>query len=183
MNNIFVNSMFGRVLKFNRFNKKRFVVNIVNILAISLTSGIIIPPLGFVSLSCLYLYIHYNLSSIGKMIHQKDQNEKRIILLLISNECNYLVETISYCIHIFLVPIMCFYFSIFIFDISGDDIGFKTARWSLLLLCVLPLILWILRLIKIRFINDNDKKIIINNSNNGVELENINKETINPIRL
>lgn len=114
------------------------------------------------------------------MIHNKDESERKSTLLLISNDCYIIVNNISYCIRIFLIPVMCVYFSVFIFDILGDGIGFKHAKWSLLILWLLPILLFILRVIKIRLMNDNKFN---SNSNVLIELEILNKEIVNPIQL
>jgi hypothetical protein len=53
-----------------------------------------------------------------------------------------IIKLISVCLHIFLIPIMTLFYSIFIFDIIGDVAGFAVAFHYFLFMMIIPLLIY-----------------------------------------
>jgi Leucine-rich repeat (LRR) protein len=124
------------------FDKRAFVVNIICNIAISVSIGIVLPLLGVVFCVNIYFFIHIKLFNMGDRLSQTTSDrEFQLQKESFEIECNGLMEAVISYLNLFIIPLMGLFFSFFIYDTLGDEIGSKQAKWSLLLTLFLPVIL------------------------------------------
>lgn len=158
------------------FNQSRFIVDIILTLATIVTIGIIIPPLGLIMCSCLYLYIHNTLSNLGYRISQSGMNQVELVKLkkIIEKDCENIKYYCIKSLNIFLIPFTGLFFPIFIFDILGDDIGNEIVSKNIFIIMVILGIIYL----SVQFYNNiikvNRKKSLLkemdNYNDDGLEM-------------
>lgn len=137
------------------FNQRRFIVDIVSFLSLALTIGIFVPLLSIGIVICLSVYVHNTLSKLGeKILEYKEYhniNETNKLINRIEKECCDTTEILYSNLHLFLIPLMGFFYPIFFFDILGGELGYEKSKF-LIYFSIVPLILWIIREYYSRFI-------------------------------
>jgi hypothetical protein len=120
------------------FERHRFVVAVVNKITILLTFGVIFPPLAAISCFGLYRDTVFTQISIGRMVLHARDRQFNDVIYAIDRDCHGVLRAFRSSIWL-MGPIALSFYSLFIFDTLGDDIGFPKALWVLFVMPGLPL--------------------------------------------
>jgi hypothetical protein len=120
------------------FEKDKFVMTIIGKLALLMTFGAVFPPLGFVICFGIYRDTYFTQCLIGRLTLLLNKNGLPWAKHL-DNECKGVAGSLRESIWL-ITPFVVSFYSFFVFDIYGDDVGFKRAIWSLFSTIAIPLV-------------------------------------------
>ena len=157
---------------------KMLVVELT-LVALIMTFGAIFPPLAaaFMLTICMKIYYHqvilgrYIMSVIDvKMYSQLDILEDNL-------KVQPLMSTIQNCGWFLLFTACCFY-TLFLFDILGDDVGFYRAYWVLIVIPCLPLCIYVCHRLYLRYYTTDASP---NESKDGIQMSPALQFVSNPL--
>jgi len=125
------------------FNARSFLVLIVNYLAVIMTFGVVFPPVAVSMAVTIISCVFFTRLEVKKFM--KDAARKGAVKFIehVDKEC-MCIGTSSMLIHMImlLVTLSCWFYSLFLFDIHGDQVQFKGAYWVLLVMFFQPIFLY-----------------------------------------
>lgn len=125
------------------FDARSFLVQMVNYLAVIMTFGVVFPPVAVCTVLTIISSGFFTYLEVKKFI--KDAASKGAVKFIerIDREC-MCMGTSAMLMHtiMMLVTISCVFYSIFLFDILGDQLHFKRSYWVVLVLIFEPLFLF-----------------------------------------
>jgi Leucine-rich repeat (LRR) protein len=172
----------NNIVNVKYFNQSNFIVNIVNYISITVTIGFIIPIVGIVCSICLSIYIHNTLSSLGERISKFNEEEEENKEKLINNyekSIGDIYTSLDHCLKIILLPLICVFYSFFIFDIFGNVVGSNIAKYSIYTtIIIIPLIVVIYE----KIIEYRKKNANIMNSSKIDNIIELNDKIVNELQ-
>jgi hypothetical protein len=160
------------------FNQTNFIVDNVIFMILSVTIGFILPLVGIIICISLYLYIHSILSNIGGKLTNETIEDKE----LLEKECENIFENLIINLNSYIYPIMGIFFSLFVFDIIGDEEGSDVAIFYFIFTLLIPFILWLIKRLYLQY--SNNVNIKSTQQEEGISLQNIrNSEVNNPLNI
>ena len=121
------------------------MTTLIGLLGLMLTFGVMFPPLCAalaVSICATVLTFRDNVSKcIGNASQQHYDKFEEIIKV----ECNSVdaMRILKGSVWL-LITVACWFYTLFLFDILGDAVGFKRAYWVLIVMPLMPLVLYVL---------------------------------------
>jgi hypothetical protein len=171
-----------------------FVVYEFIFIGLQITFGAIFPPLAVVLLMAILTetychqvllgrFISYVLSSnIHSRFDMLEDNLKGLPLLSTLEKCGW-----------FLLYTACCFYTLFLFDILGDSVGFYKAYWVLIVMPCLPLMTHVineLSRIKTKTTSDKQSELYVNeneinnyNSTAAIQLTSTSSMVSNPLSI
>jgi hypothetical protein len=133
-----IDSNVGTATAPSMFVKDKFVMQLVGKIALLLTFGTVFPPLAVVICFGIFRDIYFSQLLMGRLaLRLRTENIPWIKAL--DNECKGVSDSLYSSIHLLTVFVVFFY-AFFIFDIYGDETGFKRAIWAPIIMIALPLL-------------------------------------------
>jgi len=111
----------------------------ITFVGLILTYGAIFPPLAITFFITICSYTYSNQVIIGRFITNIVQLRAYTQLNMLDNNLKVqpLLSTIEKC-GWFLLYVSCSFYTLFLFDILGDDVGFYQAYWVLIVMPCIP---------------------------------------------
>lgn len=157
------------------FHKERFVLRTVGKIAVFVTFGVVFPPLAVVLCAAFNSESYLNLLIIGRfLVEIEDENIRKQFHERLSGECAKCIDLLLVPLVRLVVPFAALFYGFFVFDIYGDEVGFKRAVWTLVLLMVTPVFLWACYALNGLIRRTNQRKMTIMGSGMGTEMISIN---------
>ena len=127
-----------------------------------MTFGVIFPPLAVAFLLSIFVSSYSNQAIIGRFLLATVSSKRYTHLDLLEDNLKVqpMLSTLQKCGWFLLYTACCFY-TLFLFDILGDSVGFNGAYWVLIVMPCIPLCMHISYLLIVRIIIDR-KKITTN---------------------
>jgi hypothetical protein len=142
-------------------------------IGLMITFGTIFPPLAIVLLLALSRKTYFHQIILGRFINNilSSNIYSRFDILEDNLKVQPSLSTIEKCGWFLLYTACCFY-SLFLFDILGDSVGFYEAYWVLIVMPCLPLIIhviyeWRKYVITKTTIREKQSEVSINDYNNS----------------
>lgn len=125
------------------FDARSFLVLIVNYLAVIMTFGVVFPPVAVSMAVTIVSSVFFTRLEMKKFM--KDAASKGAIKFIkhVDKEC-MCIGTSAMLMHtiMLLVTLSCWFYSLFLFDILGDQVQLKGAYWVLLVMFFQPIFLY-----------------------------------------
>jgi hypothetical protein len=140
----------------------------LTIVALIMTFGVIFPPLAAALMVTLYVKIYYHQVMLGRYI--MSVIDLKIYSQLDILEDNLKVQPLMSTIHKcgwFLMFIACSFYTLFLFDILGDDVGFYRAYWVLIVIPCIPICIYVCHRLYMRLYFKEENP---NESKDGIEM-------------
>ncbi len=121
------------------FDRERFTMQTVSIVGVFLTFGVVLPPLAIVTAAALYSHTYFSQFIVGHYIVTiPDQIVRNFYAVSLGGECSGVAALLRYSMRV-MVPFCLLFYSMFVFDIAGDDLGWRKAIWAPASMLLLPI--------------------------------------------
>jgi hypothetical protein len=133
-----------------------------------MTFGVIFPPLAAALMVTLYVKIYYHQVMLGRYI--MSVIDLKIYSQLDILEDNLKVQPLMSTIHKcgwFLMFTACSFYTLFLFDILGDDVGFYSAYWVLIVIPCITICIYVCHRLYMRLYFKEENP---NESKDGIEM-------------
>jgi hypothetical protein len=126
------------------FNRDAFVLRTVNCIAILLTFGVVFPLLAVVICVDMVVNIFTLRLSISSVLSQVagDAQLTRCYRDRLNAQCEHVFAMLNHSLWIVVLLAAVFY-SLFLFDIFGDKVGWEGALWAPLSLVLLAVVIFV----------------------------------------
>jgi len=116
----------------------------LTLLGLLITFGVIFPPLGVAFFLTITVSSYYHQAVIGRFIISMIKNKRYSHLDILEDNLKVqpLLSTMRKC-GWFLLYVSCSFYTLFLFDILGDDVGFYQAYWVLIVIPCIPVLIHI----------------------------------------
>ena len=136
-----------------------------------ITFGTIFPPLAVVLLMAISTKVYFHRVLLGRFISNllSSNIHSRFDMLENNLKVQPLLSTIEKCGWFLLYTACCFY-TLFLFDILGDSVGFYKAYWVLIVMPFLPLMIHVINVlsrIKSKITSDKQRELYVNDDFNN----------------
>jgi hypothetical protein len=148
-----------------------------------MTFGTIFPPLAVTLLVAIICQSYYHQAVIGRFLtHVVDLKVYSHLDLLEDNlKVQPLLSTIQKC-GWFLLYVSCGFYTLFLFDILGDSVGFDKAYWVLIVMPCVPLCMHLAIRVHLHyFIVKRKKDILDHRSDDAIQLSSALSFAFNPM--
>ena len=141
-------------------------------IGLMITFGTIFPPLAIVLLLALSRKTYFHQIILGRFINNilSSNIHSRFDILEDNLKVQPSLSTIEKCGWFLLYTACCFY-SLFLFDILGDSVGFNGAYWVLIVMPCLPLIIHVIyewrKYFITKTIREKQSEVSVNDYNNS----------------
>jgi hypothetical protein len=124
------------------FDTTRFLVTQLTSLALVLTMGVVFPPLAVPVAVTMLLSAAFVMLKVGRLLSDAADAGQRKYVDIIEQECeNVATPTIMRRAFWLLLWFGCWFYTLFLFDMLGDAVGFFAAYWVIIVVPLLPLII------------------------------------------
>jgi len=144
-----------------------------------MTFGVVFPPLAAALMVTLYVKIYYHQVMLGRYI--MSVIDLKIYSQLDILEDNLKVQPLMSTIHKcgwFLMFIACSFYTLFLFDILGDDVGFYRAYWVLIVIPCIPICIYVCHRLYMRLYFKEESP---NESKDGIQMSPALQFVSNPL--
>ena len=120
------------------FDTTQYLISQLTYFTMILTIGIIFPPLALTLTITMYITSYYCMNKVGYYISTSYNNKQIQYIDIIKKECEIIVGQAT--IHrafLLIYLFCCIFYTLFLFDILGDSVGFMQSYWVLI---VVPLL-------------------------------------------
>ncbi len=139
------------------FQTDLYVVRLVNMIAILLTFGSVVPAVavaGFVSVCSFTLYTEcmlgrYALAVKPQQLSCEAEDSQTNIEELV-HDCSKIEDMFKHSIYVIL-PYVSIFYSTLVFDALGDSVGIKAAMWAPLLIISISIALFVFKIVLTRY--------------------------------
>ena len=120
------------------------ITSLVGTLGLILTFGVMFPPLCIALAVSVLVSVFAFKVDVSRFISSATYEYKDKVVEMLRAECNgfdsmrVLTESVWV-----LVTVSCWFYTLFLFDILGDAVGFGGAYWVLIVMPIMPLVLYI----------------------------------------
>jgi len=124
------------------FIANQLIVTVLTFYGIFLSFGIMFPPLGVAVLLTMYSIVYFAKYKVGRFLCNAYVQRFEVCFEVIEAESRAAVDG-----HLLnrsvlsLTALSCLFYTFFIFDILGDDVGFYRAYWVLVVMPLVPVVL------------------------------------------
>jgi Leucine-rich repeat (LRR) protein len=134
------------------FEANAIIVSILTNLGILLTFGAVFPPLALPLLATIGVTVLMSKALVGRWICLSVDSNATGSLAIIDSESRKIRDPaiLTNALWVFLTASCCFY-TLFLFDILGDAVGFDHACWVLVVMPLLPCALYAGRMARLRY--------------------------------
>ena len=163
-----------------------FIMNF-NLLTLLMTFGALFPPLCIALMINIWIFNRFTKWKIKRFLHYAIYNHKKEYIQILESECKgfYKRKLLKRSIWLVAMITSCFY-SVFLFDILGDAVGFANSYWVLIYMCLIPLfylasyktIMFVYKAWNNKIDDDDDDD---KNNNNNTQDSSIVAHTENPM--
>ncbi len=126
------------------FKKERFILRLLSKLAVFLTFGVVFPPIAVVI--CVAFYSETFLQEIimGRFLSGIEDEELRTQFAeKLNKDCEGSLQMLVEPMIKLVVPFAAIFYAFFIFDIYGDQVGWRAALLPAALMASMPAIIWL----------------------------------------
>ncbi len=139
-------SLLGIFISRRLFDCDVFVVQLINIVAVMVTFGVVFPPIAVISCAALYCVTYFTQSLIGRYVQQlrnfMEQHSTAVNLRVISADVLHVKQMFLNSMWM-VVPFVVVFYSFLLFDILGDEVGWSRAIWMPVTLVCISLLGWL----------------------------------------
>jgi hypothetical protein len=123
------------------FDTTQFLVTQLTSLALILTMGVVFPPLAVPVAVTMVLSAVYVMLKVGRLLTNASEEKQHKYVEIIEQECaNVATPTTMRRAFWMLLWFGCWFYTLFLFDILGDKVGFYKAYWVIIVVPLLPLV-------------------------------------------
>jgi hypothetical protein len=123
------------------FDTTQFLVTQLTSLALVLTMGVVFPPLAVPVAVTMVLSAVYVMLKVGRLLTNASEEKQQKYVEIIEQECaNVATPTTMRRAFWMLLWFGCWFYTLFLFDILGDKVGFYKAYWVIIVVPLLPLV-------------------------------------------
>ena len=162
------------------FALAKFLVNIVSNIGILITFGAIFPPLAVVICLSILANTRFVQLMIGRLLTKADALHLPSYGHQLDQDCEGAAKAFRHVIWLLLV-FTCLFYSLFVFDILGDSVGWRRALWAPLTMICLPLAIYfgvvVLKCIS-RCQDDDSRETIVDTLRESTHENNTNDEFV-----
>jgi len=161
----------------------RILVIKLSFIGLIMTFGTIFPPLAVTLLVAIICQSFYHQAVIGRFLtHVVDLKVYSHLDLLEDNlKVQPLLSTIQKC-GWFLLYVSCCFYTLFLFDILGDSVGFYKAYWVLIVMPCVPLCMHLAIRVHLHYFIVKRKKVIVDHrSDDAIQLSSALSFAFNPM--
>ena len=132
------------------FDKEEYCAEVMNILSLTLTLGLVNPPCGVIMCTTLLIYVLFNEWKIRYFVNavcMYDANNEESCDYLLS-KLNMDVSNLNYIFGNLVwitIPLVVSFYAMFVFDIYGDEVGLLKSIWAPITLMVSSFALYLSR--------------------------------------
>lgn len=126
-------------------NSGGLMTTLIGMLALVLTFGVMFPPLCVaLTVSILATVVVFRVN-VCRFIGEAASQNIECVAVLIKNECDNVdaMRILKDSVWV-LVTVSCWFYTLFLFDILGDAVGFEGAYWVLIVMPLMPLVMYIM---------------------------------------
>jgi Leucine-rich repeat (LRR) protein len=127
------------------FNVNQFLLVDFILFGLLVTFGTVLPTLGIILCFTIIVIINMRKIIILRFLTNLMENDRIDLLIILDQECLDLplLSTLYKCSWLFIFISTLFY-TIFFFDILGDDVGFYKTYWVLIVTPLIPIVFFII---------------------------------------
>jgi hypothetical protein len=123
------------------FDTTQFLVAQLTSLALILTMGVVLPPLALPVAVTMVVSGYIETLKVGRLLTNASEQAQHKYTDIIEQECaNVATPTTMRRAFWMLLWFGCWFYTLFLFDILGDAVGFYAAYWVLIVVPLLPLV-------------------------------------------
>eukprot|EP00597_Dinobryon_sp_UTEXLB2267_P012204 CAMPEP_0170120172 /NCGR_PEP_ID=MMETSP0020_2-20130122/14958_1 /TAXON_ID=98059 /ORGANISM="Dinobryon sp., Strain UTEXLB2267" /LENGTH=395 /DNA_ID=CAMNT_0010349933 /DNA_START=638 /DNA_END=1825 /DNA_ORIENTATION=- len=129
------------------FHKHGFFAAATSCLAVLLSFGMVFPPLAAVACYSLLSGTFILQLFMSYLLHEADETKNYAHRNALDKDCANLVDSFQDSLTI-LIPILCCFYALFLFDILGRDGGWQAGLPVALIMLAVPVVLWLVNKFK-----------------------------------
>jgi Leucine-rich repeat (LRR) protein len=135
------------------FDAKKPIMSLLTYLALLLTFGALFPPLAVCCAVAMASVVLTARLQVGRYVSAAVAADRHDCLDEVESACAGVATPVRLRTALYLVlAVSCLFYTLFLFDTLGYEVGFAGAFWVLIVVPLLPVVAWALRAVAVRIL-------------------------------